>query len=198
VEDMGLFKRSKEVASILVILIAWVAAAASPQQDPVAYITPAQSAQKRGIAPGMKVKLLTGGDNPKEYAVIFNNGDEVYSGLLDFAERYHVTSGHFTAIGALRSVTLGWLDPQKKMYRENLIHQQVEVATMTGDFALYRGKPALHAHIVVARSDGSASGGHLIEGIVYPTLEVFVTVDPVSLQRHYDPISDITLIDATQ
>jgi hypothetical protein len=59
----------------------------------------------------------------------FKSGDEAYSGLLDFGEKYHVTSAHFTAIGALSRVVLGWLDPQKKMYRENPIDEQVEVAT---------------------------------------------------------------------
>jgi predicted DNA-binding protein with PD1-like motif len=28
-------------------------------------------------------------------------GDEAFSGLLEFAEKYQVTSAHFTAIGAL-------------------------------------------------------------------------------------------------
>ena len=67
---------------------------------------------------------------------------------------------------------------------------------MTGDFALYQGKPALHSHIVVGRRDGTASGGHVIEAIVSPTLEVFVTVDPIPLQKKYDPSSHLTLIDA--
>jgi len=76
------------------------------------------------------------------------------------------------------------------------LDEQVEVATMIGDFALYQGKPTLHTHIVVGRCDGTANGGHLIEAIVSPTLEVFVTVDPVPLQKKYDPTSSLTLIDA--
>jgi uncharacterized protein len=101
----------------------------------------------------MKVKLISNGEGLKQYAVIFSAGDEAYSGLLDFAEKYHVTSAHFTAIGALSRMVLGWLDPQTKMYRENPIDEQVEVATMMGDFALYQGKPTLHTHIVVGRRD---------------------------------------------
>jgi predicted DNA-binding protein with PD1-like motif len=37
------------------------------------------------------------------------------AGLLDFAEKYHVISAHFTAIGALSGATLGWFDPARKM-----------------------------------------------------------------------------------
>jgi predicted DNA-binding protein with PD1-like motif len=51
----------------------------------------------------MKVQLLTrNGEEPRQYAVIFGKGDEVASGLLEFAQRHNVTSAHFTAIGALQ------------------------------------------------------------------------------------------------
>lgn len=184
-----------EALLTLVVGSVWMASPVGLQETKVTYVSPAQSVQKRGSAPGMKVKLISSGEGSKEYVVIFSAGDEACSGLLDFAEKYHVTSGHFTAIGALSSVVLGWFDPQKKMYRENAIHEQVEVATMTGDFALYQGKTALHTHIVVGREDGAAYGGHVIEAIVSPTLEVFVTLDPVPLQKKQDPSTDLTLID---
>lgn len=179
----------------LVLSGVWMASTAGLQQTPATYVSTVESGKKKGSAPGMKVKLISNGEGPKQYAVIFSAGDEAYSGLLDFAEKYRVTSGHFTAIGALRSVVLGWFDPQKKMYRENPIDEQVEVATMTGDFALYQNKPSLHTHIVVGRPDGTAHGGHVIEAIVFPTLEVFVTVDPVPLQKKQDSSTDLTLID---
>ena len=192
---MGFLTRFAAVLLIFVMGSTWMASNAGAQGAKVVYVSPAESGQKKGAAPGMKVKLISSGEGPKQYAVIFSTGDEAYSGLLDFAEKYHVTSGHFTAIGALSSVVLGWFDPQKKMYRENPINEQVEVAAMIGDFALYEGKPSLHAHMVVGRIDGTAEGGHVIEAIVSPTLEVFVTVDPVPLQKKFDPSTDLTLID---
>jgi predicted DNA-binding protein with PD1-like motif len=67
---------------------------------------------------------------------------------------------------------------------------------MTGDFTLRQGKPALRSHIVVGRHDRTASGGHVLEAIVSPTLEVFVIVDPVPLQKKYDLSSHLTLIGA--
>ena len=65
----------------------------------------------------MKVQLISDGPGAKQYAVIFSTGDEAYSGLSEFANKYHVTSGHFTAIGALSSAVLAWFDPQKKIPR---------------------------------------------------------------------------------
>ena len=193
---MSVVTRFTAIVLTFTVSTTWVARTAWAQETKPTYISPAESGKKKGTAPGMHVKLISSGEGLKQYAVIFSEGDEAYSGLLDFAEKYHVTSGHFTAIGALSSAVLGWFDPQKKMYRENSIHEQLEVAAMTGDLALYDGKPALHTHIVIGHANGRADGGHLIEAIVSPTLEVFVTVDPVTLQKKYDPATDLTLIDA--
>jgi uncharacterized protein len=54
-----------------------------------------------------RVQLLNPGEATKQYAVIFCQGDEAFSGLLEFAEKYQVTSAHFTTIGALNGATLG-------------------------------------------------------------------------------------------
>jgi predicted DNA-binding protein with PD1-like motif len=103
----------------------------------------------RGKAPKMQVQLLNPGESTKQYAVIFYQGDEAFSGLLEFGEKYHVTSAHFTAIGALSGATVGWFDPQRKMYKKIPINGQHEVIGMSGDIALYQGKPVVHTHMVV-------------------------------------------------
>jgi predicted DNA-binding protein with PD1-like motif len=193
---MHFFTRLTGVLLMLTTGGAWTprASAAFAQEAPTGYVSPSHPIQ-RGRAPGMKVKLISSANGTKQYAVIFAKGDEAFSGLVDFAYKYHVTSGHFTAIGALSSVVLAWFDPQRKMYREIPINEQLEVASMIGDFALYQGKPALHTHMVVGHRDGTASGGHVLEAFVSPTLEVFVTVDAIRLQKRYDPQTDLTFID---
>ncbi len=164
------------------------------QSPPSDYIAPAQ-AVPHGSAPGMKVQLLTDREAIKEYAVIFAEGDEAFSGMLAFAQQYHVTSAHFTAIGGVKRATLGWFDIQREMFKKIPIDSQSEVLSMIGDIALYQGKPVVHAHMVVGTSDGSARGGHLLEAIIWPTLEVFVTVDPIAMQKAFDPQTRLTLID---
>src|ERR1700682_1012547 len=105
----------------------------------------------------MQVQLLNPGEPTKQYAVIFYQGDEAFSGLQEFAEKYHVTSAHFTAIGALNGATVGWFDPQRKMYKKIPINGQHEVIGMSGDIALYQGKPVIHTHMVVGSPDGNGS-----------------------------------------
>lgn len=179
----------------LFILMVGIASLEAYSRQPRAdYVSPSE-AVPRGKAPNVKVELLNPGEPSKQYAVIFYQGDEALSGLLEFAEKYHITSAHFTAIGALNGATLGYFDPERKMYKKIPINGQHEVIGMSGDIALYQGHPVVHTHMVVGNSDGTTLGGHVLEAHVSPTLEVMVTEDPVTMQRRFDPATDLTLID---
>jgi predicted DNA-binding protein with PD1-like motif len=164
------------------------------QETASEYVSPSEAVPS-GQAPKMLVQLLNPGEPTKQYEVIFYQGDEAFSGLLEFAEKYHVTSAHFTAIGALDGATLGWFDPQRKMYKKIPIVGQHEVIGMSGDIALYQGKPVVHTHMVVGSPDGTTLAGHVLAAYVSPTLEVMVTIDPITMQKRFDPATDLTLID---
>ena len=92
---------------------------------------------------------------------------------------------------------MAWFDPQRKMYKKIPIVGQHEVIGMSGDIALYKGKPVVHTHMVVGNPDGTTQGGHVLDAFVSPTLEVMVTVDPIAMQKRFDPQTDLTLIDST-
>jgi hypothetical protein len=151
-----------------------------------------------GLAPGMRVKLLKDTPEEKVYAIIFAKGDEAMSGLTDFAMKYGVTDAHFTGIGASSGGKLGWLDLPHKVYRAIPVNEQVEVLSLIGDVASFNGKPAVHAHLVLGKPDGSTIGGHLWELHVNPTLEVFVTVNATQLNKSPDDTSGLKLIDPSK
>jgi predicted DNA-binding protein with PD1-like motif len=180
--------------SCALLLVGFATTGGYSQETTNEYVPPSEAVPK-GEAPRMQVQLLNHGEPTKQYAVIFYQGDEAFSGLLEFAQKYHVTSAHFTAIGAVNGATLGWFDPQRKMYKKIPINGQHEVIGMSGDIALYKGKPIVHTHMVVGTSDGTTRAGHVLAAYVSPTLEVMVTVDPVAMQKRFDPETDLTLID---
>jgi len=179
------------------LLVAGSAITTGYSQDAASEYVAPPDAGPNGKAPRMKVQLLNSGGSTKQYAVIFYQGDEAFSGLLEFAQKYHITSAHFTAIGAVNGATLGWFDPQRKMYKKIPVQGQHEVIGMSGDVALCQGKPVVHTHMLVGNSDGTTQGGHVLAAYVSPTLEVMVTVDPVTMQKRFDPDTDLTLIDAS-
>ena len=62
------------------------------------------------------------------------------------------------------------------------------------DIAVAGDEPRLHAHVVVGKADGTAHGGHLIDAIVRPTLEVMLTEAPAHLRRRFDPKTGLALL----
>jgi predicted DNA-binding protein with PD1-like motif len=141
----------------------------------------------------MKGKLVSE-DGGRTYVVIFETGDEAVAGLCAFAREHNLADAHLTAIGAFERATVAYFDWQSKQYEHIPIVQQVEVLSLVGDIALKDGAPALHAHTVLGKRDGTAHGGHLIEGCVRPTLEVVIQESPAHLHREHDPASGLALI----
>jgi predicted DNA-binding protein with PD1-like motif len=142
----------------------------------------------------MKAKLLYDENSLKTFAAVFDKGDEVREGLLEFANTNRFSDAHLTGIGAFSEVTLGFYDRQRKDYKKIPIKEQVEVLSLTGNIVQKDGKPRLHAHVVVGKEDGTAHGGHLLEGRVWPTLEMIVSEMPVHLRRSQDEESGLALI----
>jgi uncharacterized protein len=142
----------------------------------------------------MESKLINDTNGQKTYALIFDSGDEVVEGITDFAKEQQLSASQFTAIGAFSEVMLGYFDFSIKDYKKIPIHEQVEVLTLVGDIAMHEGKPKVHAHVVVGKSDGTAHGGHVLEARVKPTLEVILTESPAHLQRKHDKETGLALI----
>ena len=144
----------------------------------------------------MKTKLIHD-DGEKTFAVVFDKGDEVASGLLSFAKDNNLSASHFTAIGAFERVTLGFFERGRKEYKRIVIDEQVEVLSLVGDIALDGDEPKVHAHVVVGKADGTAHGGHLLEARVWPTLEVILVESPRHLRRKLDEETGLALISLT-
>src|SRR5436190_125787 len=58
-----------------------------------------------GLAPGLKATELS--PNVRTFRLVFARGDDVLQGLAEFAEKNHLSSSRFTAIGAFSSATIG-------------------------------------------------------------------------------------------
>jgi predicted DNA-binding protein with PD1-like motif len=143
----------------------------------------------------VKSKLIQ--DVPtRTFAVVFDPGEEVTAGLLRFATEERVGGAHVTAIGAFERVTLGFFDIAKKEYKRIPVNEQVELISLAGNIAHdENGNPKIHAHVVVGRSDGTAHGGHLLDAIVRPTLEVIIVESAKHLCRRTRPELGVALLD---
>jgi predicted DNA-binding protein with PD1-like motif len=141
----------------------------------------------------LRTKLLVDGEE-RLWAVVLATGEEVMSGLADWARAHAVTACGFSGIGAFSRATLGFFDPERRDYDRLEVDEQVEVLALTGNVALHDGEPKLHAHVVLGTRDGSARGGHLLAAHVRPTLELLVRASPAHLRRQHDEATGLPLL----
>jgi predicted DNA-binding protein with PD1-like motif len=143
----------------------------------------------------MEHRLLHESAGKRTYVVVLATGDEVMSSVQGFAEREGIGAAQITGIGALSEVTLMYFDWPSKQYKKIPVREQVEVASLIGDVALApSGKPAVHIHLVVGKSDGSAMAGHLGDARVRPTIELVIEESPAHLHKKMDAETGLALI----
>src|ERR1700682_2941440 len=141
----------------------------SAQQAAALQATPEGYVQRglrpgKGLAPGMKVTDL--GKSARTYRINMTKGDEIMSGLTDFAEKYHIKNAHFTAVGAINKGLFGWSDVERGLGQKKIeLNQEAEIVSLTGSISVNnQGQSNVHGHGTVALSDGSVRGGHWREG----------------------------------
>ena len=164
--------RSLMLALILAVALA-SGARAKDQQPALEYAT--EASMPAGTAPGLTATEL----NPKTrlFHLVFSKGDDVKAGLAEFATKNHLTDAHFTAVGAMDSAVIGWSDRPKKAFKVVKLEEEMEVASFSGSITRDKnGNPVVHAHIAVALlSNGAVHAGHLLQGRVSLTLQMYLT-----------------------
>jgi predicted DNA-binding protein with PD1-like motif len=145
----------------------------------------------------MKYKVVEDAD-VVTYVVVCDPGDEAVAALTQFAQAEDLEAASIAAVGAFEHAVVGWFDRAAKDYRRIRVDEQCEVLSLLGDVAQGQDGPSLHMHTVLGLSDGTTRGGHLLEGKVFPTLEVVVTETPAQLRKVMRPDIGIALIDLDQ
>jgi predicted DNA-binding protein with PD1-like motif len=144
----------------------------------------------------MRSKLVSDEPGAQVHVAVLDTGEEAFAALTKFANEARLSAAALTAIGAFERATVGWFDFGSKSYRKIEINEQCEVLSAIGDVAIGDdGRASLHVHIVLGLSDGSTRGGHLLAGVVRPTLEVVLTETPAKLRRKKRADLGIALIE---
>jgi uncharacterized protein len=142
----------------------------------------------------MKYKVVEDAD-VVTYVVVCDPGDEAVAALTRFARAERLEAAQISAVGAFEHAVVGWFDRAARDYRRIPVEEQCEVLSLLGDVAGGQDGPILHMHTVLGLSDGTTRGGHLLEGKVFPTLEVVVTETPAQLRKVLRPDIGVALID---
>ncbi len=142
----------------------------------------------------MKSKIVEDAD-VVTYVVVCDPGDEAMASLKRFARSERLEAAQITGVGGFERATVGWFDRTARQFRHIPVDEPSEVLSLIGDVAEGQDGPGLNIHVVLGLSDGTTRGGHLIEGQVFPALELVVTENPAELRRVMHPDLGVALID---
>lgn len=143
----------------------------------------------------MHYRQIDDRDGRRTFVVALEIGEQVMETLSSLAAELDLAGSSVVGIGGFQQVRLGFFDWENQNFIQNVVEEQVEVLSFQGNIAEGDdGKPKLHVHVVLGRSDATTRGGHLVEGTVRPTLEVIITESPVHLHRLHDEKTGLVLL----
>lgn len=125
------------------------------------------------------------------FLVRLEKGDKVVASLTEFVKQQNIPSGVLLGIGAITDATLGIFDPEKKEYIKKDFKDYLEVGNLSGNISWLgtTGEPFVHLHVTISECSLNAYTGHLFEGTVSVTLEIYIKVFEEKLFRKSDPIA---------
>lgn len=143
----------------------------------------------------MRVQQIGRAGDERRFMIVLDTGDEVLDEIQRAASEASVEGATFSAIGALREATLAFWDPAERRYHELPVSDQAEVASLIGNVShAPDGSLKAHAHAVLGGRDGAALAGHLLRGIVHPTLEIHLIESAQPMTRRVDEATGLPLL----
>lgn len=121
------------------------------------------------------------------YAVRMQPGDEAMSSLKKLVKDLGLHSlVVVSGIGAFKRCQIGVFIGNGQ-YGRMTIEEQTEVLSFLGNVCIHEGEPFPHIHVALSKEDFSMIGGHLFEGEVFPTLELFLRrPDEMTFARQFE------------
>lgn len=129
------------------------------------------------------------------YVIRLEREDEIIDSLKTLVEKEKIRGGFFYGLGAVKNVSLGYFDVEKKEYKEKSFEQEFELTSMVGDMAYSGEKIIVHAHVTLAGEDFKVVAGHLNKATVTATTEIVFNPVEGKLSKKTDPITGLNLMD---
>ncbi|HOE16024.1 MAG TPA: DUF296 domain-containing protein [Syntrophorhabdaceae bacterium] len=127
------------------------------------------------------------------FARLPHDGDLLLSIKSVFKEN-GIQMGFFTAIGAVKRACVAFYDQGTKTYTDFVIDEPAEILSCVGNISEVDGDVFVHAHITLGLKDGTAKGGHLLEGTTIFASELFgIALEGQRLERRFDEVTGLKL-----
>jgi predicted DNA-binding protein with PD1-like motif len=128
------------------------------------------------------------------YIIRLQKGEEIISTLSDFADKYKIEGGFVYGIGTVNNIVLGYYETEKKNYLKKSFKGDFELVSLMGNISLLKGKPMVHAHIVISDANFTCLAGHLFSGTIAMTGEFVILLTKDAIERVLDPETGLNLL----
>jgi len=125
-------------------------------------------------------------------------GEHAAEAVTEVLRRENVTYASLTGLGAVRWAKFAYYNATTKSYEEHEIDEQMEVISLVGNTTLRDGVPFIHWHVALARHDMSMIGGHFLDAVIRPTLEVWLRRESAEVHRVFDEGSGLALMQLSE
>ena len=134
-------------------------------------------------------------EDSNNYVLVLKRGEKLVQNLESFAVSRGIEAAWLSALGAVLQAELAYYDLEKKEYQYHKLDETLEIASLSGNIALFEGKPTLHAHVVLADQNLKTYGGHLKEATIGGTCEVYLKLASGQYKRKQDGGTGLKLLD---
>ena len=121
-------------------------------------------------------------------------GDRILESLRKTVKAERLTAASITGIGAVDDFEVGVFDLEKSDYNRMRYTGNHEINALIGNLTAKDGEPYLHLHITCTDRDGRVVGGHLLEGRISLTAEIFIQPFEASIKRRHSETLNINQI----
>ncbi|MCJ7739947.1 DNA-binding protein [Candidatus Microgenomates bacterium] len=129
----------------------------------------------------------------KIWILRLEKGEEIISAMSKFCRENKINGGFFYGIGACDMVRIAHYDEISKKYSSRKFKKALELLNITGNIAREK-ELIIHAHVTLADNQFHVFGGHLLEGRISITSEIFLCALP-TLKKKFDPETGLKLLD---
>ena len=126
--------------------------------------------------------------------VRLDKGDKIAESLLKAVKAERLSSASITGIGAVDDFEVGVFDLEKSDYNRFHYTGNHEINSLVGNLTAKDGAPYLHLHITCTDQEGKVVGGHLLDGNISLTAEIFLQPFDAKIERKYDETLGINQI----
>ena len=138
----------------------------------------------------MKEKVLE-----KTVVLRLEIGEDIVSCVKNVCTRRRIKAAHISGIGALKKAVLGVYNTETQVYKSNEYNGFMELTNLCGNASVMNGESYIHLHATLADEEGRAFGGHLNEGIIGATAEIFITVLDGAIDRVHCDETGLNIFD---